>query len=71
MAKAGQRKCLLCGPFFLPLGDNSPVPLRADCDCGNQDIIDECQRRGLRYPLRLQKPVNDRRMIARLFKRDE
>ena len=68
MAKAGQRKCLLCGLFFLPLGDNSPVPLRADCDCGNQDIIDECQRRGLRYPLRLQKPVNDRRMIARLFK---
>ena len=53
------------------LGDHRPALLRGDCGYGNEDIIDICEERGLPYLLRLRKTKNVKRLIERLFKRED
>jgi hypothetical protein len=53
------------------LGDRAPALVRGDCGYGNEDIIDVCEQRDLRYLLRLRKTVNVKRLIERLFRRDD
>ncbi len=53
------------------LGDRRPALLRGDCGYGNEDIIDICEERGLPYLLRLRKTANVKRLIERLFKRED
>jgi len=53
------------------LGDRKPALLRGDCGYGNEDIIDICEERGLPYLLRLRKTNNVKRLIERLFKRED
>lgn len=53
------------------LGDRAPALVRGDCGYGNQDIIDVCEQRGLPYLLRLRKTANVKRLIERLFGRDD
>jgi hypothetical protein len=45
--------------------------VRGDCAYGNEDIIDVCEQRGLSYLVRLRKTANVKRLIERLFRRDE
>jgi hypothetical protein len=53
------------------LGDKAPALVRGDCAYGNEDIIDVCEQRGLSYLVRLRKTANVKRLIERLFMRDE
>lgn len=53
------------------LGDKAPALVRGDCGYGNEDIIDVCEQRGLKYLLRLRKTANVKRLIERLFRRDD
>ncbi len=53
------------------LGDKAPALVRGDCGYGNEDIIDMCEQRGLRYLLRLRKTANVKRLIERLFRRED
>jgi Transposase DDE domain group 1 len=53
------------------LGDKAPALVRGDCGYGNEDIIDVCEQRGLRYLLRLRKTANVKRLILRLFRRED
>ena len=53
------------------LGDKVPALVRGDCGYGNEDIIDVCEQRGLRYLLRLRKTANVKRLIERLFRRED
>jgi hypothetical protein len=53
------------------LGDKAPALVRGDCGYGNEDIIDVCEQRGLRYLLRLRKTANVKRLIERLFRRED
>ena len=45
--------------------------MRGDCGYGNEDIIDVCEQRGKSYLLRLRKTANLKRLIERLFTRDD
>ncbi len=53
------------------LGDKAPALVRGDCGYGNQDIIDVCEQRNLPYLLRLRKTSNVKRLIERLFRRED
>ena len=53
------------------LGDKAPALVRGDCGYGNEDIIDVCEQRSLRYLLRLRKTANVKRLIQRLFGRED
>jgi hypothetical protein len=53
------------------LGDKGPALVRGDCGYGNEDIIDVCEQRGLSYLLRLRKTANVKRLIERLFRRED
>jgi len=53
------------------LGDKAPALVRGDCGYGNEDIIDVCEQRGLRYLVRLRKTANVKRLIERLFRRED
>jgi hypothetical protein len=53
------------------LGDMAPALVRGDCGYGNEDVIDVCEQRGLRYLLRLRKTANVKRLIERLFGRED
>jgi hypothetical protein len=53
------------------LGKQAPALVRGDCGYGNEDIIDVCEQRGLNYLLRLRKTANVKRLIERLFRRDD
>ncbi|MDE2394121.1 MAG: IS1380 family transposase [Burkholderiales bacterium] len=53
------------------LGDKAPALVRGDCGYGNEDIIDVCEQRSLSYLLRLRKTANVKRLIERLFRRDD
>ncbi len=53
------------------LGDKAPALVRGDCGYGNEDIIDGCEQRDLRYLLRLRKTANVKRLIERLFRRED
>jgi hypothetical protein len=53
------------------LGDQRPTLVRGDCGYGNEGTIDVCEQRGLPYLLRLRQTANVRRLIERLFKRED
>lgn len=53
------------------LGEHKPALVRGDCGYGNQDIIDLCEERGLPYLLRLRQTANVKRLIERLFRRED
>jgi hypothetical protein len=59
------------GRLLDELGDKAPALVRGDCGYGNEDIIDVCEQRGLRYLLRLRKTANVKRLIERLFRRED
>ena len=42
--------------------------MRGDCGYGNEEVIDVCEQRDLRYLLRLRKTANVKRLIERLFR---
>ena len=53
------------------LGEQAPALVRGDCGYGNEDIIDVCEQRDLPYLLRLRKTANVKRLIERLFRRED
>jgi hypothetical protein len=53
------------------LGDKTPALVRGDCGYGVEDIIDVCEQRSLSYLLRLRKTANVKRLIERLFRRED
>ena len=53
------------------LGDKALALVRGACGQGNENIIDVCERRGLRYPLRLRRSANVNRLIERLSRRED
>jgi Transposase DDE domain group 1 len=59
------------GRLLDELGDKAPALVRGDCGYGNEDIIDVCEQRGLAYLLRLRKTANVKRLIQRLFRRED
>ena len=58
------------GRLLDELGDKAPALVRGDCGYGNEDIIEVCEQRDLRYLLRLRKTANVKRLIERLFSRE-
>jgi hypothetical protein len=67
---SGHAKAAL-GRLLDELGDKAPALVRGDCGYGNEDIIDVCEQRSLRYLLRLRKTANVKRLIERLFRRED
>jgi len=67
---SGHAKAAL-GRLLDELGDKGPALVRGDCGYGNQDIIEVCEQRGLSYLLRLRKTANVKRLIERLFRRED
>jgi hypothetical protein len=53
------------------LGERKPALVRGDCGYGNQDIIDVCEQRGMPYLLGLRQTANVKRLIERLFRRED
>ena len=53
------------------LGERGPALVRGDCGYGNEDIIDVCEQRDRAYLLRLRKTANVKRLIERLFGRED
>ena len=53
------------------LGERAPSLVRGDCGYGNQDMIDICEQRGLPYLFRLRQTKNVKRLLERLFGRDD
>jgi hypothetical protein len=52
------------------LGDKAPALIRGDCGYGNEEMLEVCEQRGLRYLMRLRKTANVKRLIERLFRRE-
>lgn len=61
------------GRLLDELGDQAPALVRGDCGYGNgnEDIIELCEQREQPYLLRLRKTANVKRLIQRLFKRED
>jgi hypothetical protein len=59
------------GRLLDELGDKAPALVRGDCGYGNEDIIDVCEQRALPYLLRLRRTANVKRLIERLFRRED
>ena len=53
------------------LGERKPALVRGDCGYGNQDIIEICEEHGLPFLLRLRQTANVKRLIERLFRRED
>jgi hypothetical protein len=53
------------------LGERSPALVRGDCGYGNEDVITLCEQRHLPYLLRLRQTANVKRLIERLFGRED
>ncbi len=53
------------------LGARGPAMVRGDSGYGNEDIIDICEKHNRRYLLRLRKTANVKRLIQRLFNRQD
>ena len=51
--------------------ERQPRLTRGDCGYGNEDVIALCERRGLQYLLRLRQTANVKRLIERVFKRED
>ena len=67
---SGHAKAVVA-PLLDELADKAPTLVRGDCDYGNEDIIDVCEQRGLSYLLRLRKTAHVKRLIERLFRRED
>jgi len=67
---SGHAKAAL-GRLLDELGERGPALVRGDCGYGNEDIIDVCEQRGRAYLLRLRKTANVKRLIERLFTRED
>jgi len=67
---SGHAKAAL-GRLLDELGERGPALVRGDCGYGNEDIIDVCEQRGKSYLLRLRKTANVKRLIERLFTRQD
>jgi hypothetical protein len=67
---SGHAKAAL-GRLLDELGERTPSLVRGDCGYGNQDVIDVCEQRDIRYLLRLRKTANVKRLIERLFRRED
>jgi hypothetical protein len=50
--------------------EQQPSLVRGDCGYGNEDVIALCERRGLRYLLRLRQTPNVKRLLERVFNRE-
>jgi Transposase DDE domain group 1 len=59
------------GKLLDELGAHGPALVRGDCGYGNQDIIEVCENHNRRYLLRLRKTANVKRLIERLFNRQD
>jgi hypothetical protein len=59
------------GRLLDELGARGPALVRGDSGYGNQDIIEVCERHHRRYLLRLRKTANVKRLIERLFSRQD
>jgi Transposase DDE domain group 1 len=59
------------GRLLDELGEKAPALVRGDCGYGNEDIIDVCEQRSQKYLLRLRKTSNVKRLIERLFRRED
>ena len=59
------------GQLLDELGTRGPALVRGDCGYGNQDIIEVCEQHNRRYLLRLRKTANVKRLIERLFNRQD
>ena len=53
------------------MGERGPALVRGDCGYGFEAIIDVCEQRDKPKLLRLRKTANVRRLIERLFTRDD
>lgn len=67
---SGHAKAAL-GRLLDELGERGPALVRGDCGYDNEDIIDVCEQRGKSYLLRLRKTANVKRLIERLFTRQD
>jgi len=67
---SGHAKAAL-GRLLDELGERGPALVRGDCGYGNEDIIDVCEQRACAYLLRLRKTANVKRLIERLFGRED
>ncbi|MGL6108920.1 MAG: IS1380 family transposase [Rubrivivax sp.] len=67
---SGHAKVAL-GRLLDELGERGPALVRGDCGYGNEDTIDVCEQRGKPYLLRLRKTANVKRLIERLFTRED
>ena len=59
------------GRLLDELGDKRPALVRGDCGYGVDAIIDVCEQREQPYLLRLRKTANVKRLIERLFRRED
>lgn len=67
---SGHAKAAL-GRLLDELGERGPALVRGDCGYGNEDLIDVCEQRDRAYLLRLRKTANVKRLIERLFGRED
>ncbi|HEV2041659.1 MAG TPA: IS1380 family transposase [Casimicrobiaceae bacterium] len=67
---SGHAKAAL-GRLLDQLGERGPALVRGDCGYGNEDLIDVCEQRDRAYLLRLRKTANVKRLIERLFGRED
>jgi len=59
------------GRLLDELGERGPALVRGDCGYGFEDVIDVCEQRAKPYLLRLRKTANVKRLIERLFRRED
>ena len=59
------------GRLLDELGERGPALVRGDCGYGNEAVIDVCEQRAKPYLLRLRKTANVKRLIERLFRRED
>jgi hypothetical protein len=67
---SGHGKAAL-GQLLEELGARGPALVRGDSGYGNQDIIEICEKHNRRYLLRLRKTANVKRLVERLFNRQD
>ena len=68
---SGHAKASMCRLLDELGADKAPALARGDCGYGNEDVIDVCEQRALPYLLRLRKTANVKRLIERLFRRED
>jgi len=59
------------GRLLDELGEHGPALVRGDCGWGHEDILNECERRDRPYLFRLRRTANVKRLLQRLFNRED